>query len=52
MEIALWIVAIAVDAHLTETGKTRKTAIDGRTTRHPGYVISQRTRVYDARCAD
>jgi hypothetical protein len=33
---------IAVDAHLTKTGKTRKTAIDGRTTRHPGYTISQR----------
>src|SRR6202142_3068266 len=35
---------IAVDAHLTKTGKTRKTAIDGRTTRHPGYAISQRIR--------
>ena len=35
---------IAVDAHLTKTGKTRKTAIDGRTTRHPGYTISQRIR--------
>ncbi len=33
---------IAVDAQLTKTGKTRKTAIDGRTTRHPGYTISQR----------
>jgi transposase len=35
---------IAVDGHLTKTGKTRKTAIDGRTTRHPGYAISQRIR--------
>ena len=35
---------IAVDAHITKTGKTRKTAIDGRTTRHPGYAISQRIR--------
>jgi DDE family transposase len=35
---------IAVDAHLTKTGKARKTAIDGRTTRHPGYTISQRFR--------
>jgi transposase len=35
---------IAVDAHLTKTGKTRKTAIDRRTTRHPGYVVSQRIR--------
>jgi transposase len=35
---------ITIDAHLTKTGKTRKTAIDGRTTRHPGYVVSQRIR--------
>ncbi len=35
---------IAADGHLTKTGKTRKTAIDGRTTRHPGYTISQRIR--------
>jgi hypothetical protein len=35
---------IAVDAHLIKTGKTRKTAIDGRTTRHPGYAISRRIR--------
>lgn len=32
---------IAIDAHLTVTGKRRKTAIDQRTTRHPGYAISQ-----------
>lgn len=35
---------IAVDGHLTKTGKRRKTAIDGRTTRHPGYLASQRLR--------
>jgi transposase len=35
---------IAIDAHLTKTGKRRKTAIDERTTRHPGYAISQRIR--------
>jgi len=35
---------IAIDAHLTKTGKRRKTAIDARTTRHPGYVVSQRVR--------
>jgi transposase len=35
---------IAIDAHLTKTGKRRKTAIDERTTRHPGYVVSQRIR--------
>ena len=32
---------IAVQDHLTKTGKRRKTKIDGRTTRHPGYAISQ-----------
>ena len=35
---------IAVDGHLTKTGKRRKTRIDGRTTRHPGYAVSQRIR--------
>jgi transposase len=35
---------IAVDGHLSKTGTPRKTAVDGRTTRHPGYDISQRCR--------
>jgi hypothetical protein len=35
---------IAVQDHLTKTGKRRKTRIDGRTTRHAGYGISQRIR--------
>lgn len=35
---------IAVDGHLSKTGKRRKTAVDGRTTRHVGYDISQRCR--------
>ncbi len=35
---------IAVQDHLTKTGKRRKTKIDGRTTRHPGYGASQRIR--------
>jgi transposase len=35
---------IAVDGHLSKTGKPRKTAIDGRTLRHVGYAISQRCR--------
>ena len=35
---------IAVQDHLTKTGKRRKTKIDGRTTRHAGYDISQRCR--------
>lgn len=32
---------IAINAVVSKTGKTRKTAIDGRTTRHPGYAVSQ-----------
>jgi transposase len=32
---------VAIDGHVTRTGKTRTTAIDARTTRHPGYAISQ-----------
>ncbi len=35
---------IAIDGHLSKTGKRRKTAIDARTTRHVGYDISQRCR--------
>ena len=35
---------MAIDGHLTKTGKRRKTAIDRRTTRHPGYAMSQRRR--------
>ena len=35
---------IAIDGHLSKTGKRRKTAIDKRTLRHPGYEISQRCR--------
>ena len=35
---------IAIDGHLTKTGKRRKSAMDRRTTRHVGYGISQRCR--------
>ncbi len=35
---------IAIDGHLTKTGKRRKTAIDRRTLRHAGYEVSQRCR--------
>jgi len=35
---------IARDDHLTKTGKRRRTSIDGRTTRHPSYAVSQRIR--------
>lgn len=35
---------VAVDGHVRQRGKPRATAIDGRTTRHAGYAISQRCR--------
>ena len=35
---------VAIQDYLTKTGKRRKTLIDGRTTRHEGYKISQRCR--------
>lgn len=35
---------IAVQGYRTKTGKTRKTAIDARTTRHAGYGLSQTVR--------
>jgi transposase len=35
---------IAIDGHVRVSGKPRKTAIDGRTTRHAGYAVSQRKR--------
>lgn len=35
---------IAIDGHVRVSGKPRATAIDRRTTRHPGYDVSQRCR--------
>jgi IS5 family transposase len=35
---------VAINAHLTKTGKRRTTSSDGRTLRHAGYGISQRCR--------
>lgn len=35
---------IAIQGTVSSAGTVRKTAIDGRTTRHAGYVISQRIR--------
>jgi len=35
---------VAIDGHLSKTGKPRATAIDRRTTRHRGYRVSQRCR--------
>lgn len=32
---------IAVNDYVTKTGRVRKTSIDGRTTRHKGYTLSQ-----------
>jgi hypothetical protein len=36
--------ALAVTPHVAQNNTNRKSAIDGRTTRHPGYQISQRKR--------
>ena len=35
---------VAIDGHVTKTGTRRKTALDGRTTRHGGYALSQTIR--------
>jgi transposase len=35
---------IAIDGNVRVTGRPRSTAIDKRTTRHPGYAVSQRIR--------
>ena len=35
---------IAINGAVSKSGKPRRTAIDGRTTRHPGYAISLRCR--------
>jgi transposase len=35
---------VAVNGTVSTLGKVRKSAIDGRTTRHPGYAVSQRIR--------
>jgi transposase len=35
---------IAIDGRVSKLGVVRKTAIDGRTTRHPGYTTSLRVR--------
>ena len=33
-----------ITPHVTQNTNGRRSAIDGRTTRHPGYVVSQRIR--------
>ena len=35
---------LGVTPHVAQNTTNRRSAIDGRTTRHPGYAISQRTR--------
>jgi IS5 family transposase len=35
---------MSVTPHVAQNNKGRKSAIDGRTTRHPGYLISQQKR--------
>ena len=35
---------IAINGSVSKLGKVRKTGVDRRTTRHPGYAISQRIR--------
>jgi transposase len=35
---------VARHSYTTSTGRQRRSAIDGRTTRHPGYALSQRRR--------
>lgn len=35
---------IAIDGHVRVSGRPRRTAVDGRITRHPGYAESQRQR--------
>lgn len=35
---------VASDRRVSKTGKVRRSGVDGRTTRHPGYAVSQRIR--------
>ena len=35
---------LSVTPHVTQHNQNRSSAIDGRTTRHPGYAVSQRKR--------
>ena len=36
--------AIRITPHVAQNIANRRSAIDGRTTRHPGYAVSQRIR--------
>ena len=39
-----------VTPHVTQNTSNRRSAIDGRTTRHPGYALSQRVRKHIEEC--
>jgi hypothetical protein len=39
-----WLRDLGVTPHAAQNTAGRRSAIDGRTTRHPGYTISQRVR--------
>ena len=42
---------IATDRRVSKTGRVRRSGVDGRTTRHPGYAVSQRVRSASRRCS-
>ena len=35
---------VAIDRRVSKLGVVRRSGVDGRTTRHPGYAVSQRVR--------
>jgi transposase len=46
-DVPAWVAAVrqmGVTPHVAQNTSKRRSAIDGRTTRHPGYAISQRCR--------
>jgi transposase len=46
-DVATWVAAVrqlGITPHVAQNTSHRRSAIDGRTTRHPGYALSQRCR--------
>ncbi len=46
-DVPAWVAAVrqmGITPHVAQYGGRRRSAIDGRTTRHPGYALSQRKR--------
>ncbi len=39
-----------VTPHIAQSTSNRRSAIDGRTTRHPGYALSRRVRKHIEEC--